>query len=94
MAYTQHRPDLISAKVGPLGGLTLYREISGQTWTRKLGPEDFLTPMETAVVLQVHRVTIYDWIKSELLTAYEGPDGSLLRWWDVWEFGQARGLLR
>ena len=93
MAYTQHRPDLISAKVGPLGGLTLYREISGQIWTRRILPDDFITPMEAAVVLKIHRVTIYDWIKSGLLTAYESADGSLLRWWDVWEFGRGRGLL-
>ena len=94
MAYTQHRPDLISAKVGPLGGLTLSREISGQTWTRKLGPEDFLTPMEAGVILGVHRVTMYDWIGNGFLPAHESPHGTLLRWWDVWEFGRARGLLR
>jgi excisionase family DNA binding protein len=76
-----------------MGGLTLFRTISGQTWSRKLGPEDFLTPMEAAVVLKVHRVTVYDWIKNKLLTAYESDDGLLLRWWDVWEFGRARGLL-
>ena len=94
MAYAPHRSDLITAHVGPLGGLTLYRTISGQVWTRKLGPEDFLTLMEAAVALKVHRVTMYDWVAQGLIPGYESEHGTLLRWWDVWQFGRARGLPR
>jgi len=93
MAYTQHRPDLISAEVGRLGGLTLYRTISGQVWTRKVAFEDFLTPMEAAVSIKVHRVTMYDWISQGLIPAYEGEYGNLLRWEEVWKFARIRGLL-
>lgn len=93
MAYTPHRSDLISAHFGPLGGLTLRRIISGQTWTRQVGLDDYLTPMEAAVVLDVHRVTMYDWLANDLLPKYQGPDGILLLWRDVQQFGRAKGLL-
>ena len=94
MAYPSHRSDLISARVGPMGDLTLYRRISGQTWTRKVKAQDLLTPMEAAVVLRAHRVTIYDWIRKGVIPAQDGrPDGVLLRWRDVRRFGQDRGVL-
>lgn len=93
MAYPQHRSDLISARVGPLGDLTLYRKISGQTWTRTVKAQGLLTPMEAAVVLRAHRVTVYDWIRNGVIRAEEGPDGVLLRWHHVRKFGRDRGLL-
>lgn len=94
MAYPQHRSDLITARVGPTGDLTLYRKISGQTWTRKVNPIDLLTPMEAAVAVGAHRVTVYDWIRSGALPALDGPDGLLLRWGDLRKFARARGLIR
>jgi hypothetical protein len=93
MAYPAHRSDLISARVGPLGELTLFRIISGQPWTRKVKAHDLLTPMEAAVVLRAHRVTVYDWIRNGVIPAQDGPDGIVLRWRDVRKFGQDRGLL-
>jgi excisionase family DNA binding protein len=93
MAYPPHRSDLISARVGPLGDLTLFRKINGQTWTRKVRLQGLLTPMETAVVLRAHRVTVYEWIRNGVIPAKDGPDGFLLRWRDVRKFGRERGLL-
>jgi len=93
MAYPPHRSDLISARVEPLGDLTLFRQIKGQTWTRKVKARDLLTPMEAAVVLQVHRVTMYDWIRNGVIPALDSPDGALLLWRDVRKFGRGRGLL-
>ena len=93
MAYPSHRSDLIDARVGPLGDLTLYRQISGQTWTRKVKAQDLLTPMEAAVVLRAHRVTVYDWIRNGVIPALDGADGILLRWCDVRKFGRDRRLL-
>ena len=94
MAYPQHRSDLIRARLGPLGDLTLFREISGQIWTRKVGARGLLTPMEAAVVLRVHRVTVYDWIRNGVIPALDGPDGVMLCWRDVRKFGRDRGRLR
>lgn len=93
MAYTGHRPDLITAEVSRLGAVTLHRTINGQVWTRKVGFSDFLSPMEAAVALKVHRVTMYDWIAQGLITPYEGEYGNLVLWEEVWKFGRLRGLL-
>ena len=93
MAYPQHRSDLISARVGHLGDLTLFRKISGQTWTRKVKAQGLLTPMEAAVVLRTHRVTVYEWIRNGVIPAQDSPHGTLLRWRDVRKFGRERGLL-
>ena len=93
MPYPQHRSDLISARMGPLGDLTLYRQISGQVWTRKVRAQDMLTPMEAAVVLRAHRVTMYDWIRNRVIPAHNSSHGVLLRWRDVRKFGRDRGLL-
>jgi len=93
MAYTGHRPDLISAEVGKLGWLTLYRTINGQVWSRRVGPSDFLSPMEAAVALKVHRTTVYDWMAQGLIQAYEGEYGHLVLWDQVWKFGRLKGIL-
>ena len=96
MAYQQHRPDLIRSKLGPMGNVTLFRRINGLEWTRIVRPQDFLTPMEAAVVLRVHRVTMYDWIAppAPLIPSQDGPHGVLLRWRDIRQFGQDHRLLR
>ena len=94
MAYAPHRSDLIKATLGPGAVLTLYREISGQTWSRRVTPNELLTPMEAAVALQVHRVTMYDWIDKGLLRGYESPHGTLLRWGEVYLFARNRGRPR
>ena len=93
MAYASHRSDLITAAHGYRGALTLYREISGQRWTRKVAPDECLTPMEAAVAVGVHRVTMYDWIEKGLVPAYQGEDGALLVWGEVYQFARARGLV-
>jgi excisionase family DNA binding protein len=94
MSYAPHRSDLISAELGARGALVLYREISGQTWTRRVALHEFLTLMEAAVVLQVHRITLYDWIEKGLLPRYKTEHGTLLIWGDVYDFARTRGLLR
>jgi excisionase family DNA binding protein len=95
MAYAQHRSDLISARLGPGGALTLFRAISGLRWVRRVPLDDYLTPMEAAVVLNVHRVTVYDWIAKGLVQSYQGAEGETwLRWGEVYQFGRTRGLLR
>ena len=93
MAYASHRSDLITAELGYRGALTLFREISGQRWTRKVAPDEYLTPMEAAVAVGVHRVTMYDWIEKDLLPAYQGDGGVLLVWGEVYHFARARGLV-
>ena len=93
MAYPQHRPDLISCRPGPGQSLTLYRQINGLEWTRVVKPSDYLTPMEAAVVLGVHRVTLYSWIRAEAIPVYQGTSGSLIRWRDLRDFGKANGYL-
>lgn len=92
MAYAPHRSDLISAELGPRGALVLYREISGQRWTRRVALNELLTPMEAAAALQVHRVTIYDWIDKGLLRRHQSEHGVLLSWGEVYQFARARGL--
>lgn len=49
--------------------------------------------MEAAVVLQVHRVTMYGWIRDGLIPSHSGPYGAVLRWRDVQNFGRDHGLL-
>ncbi len=93
MAYPQHRSDLIRARIGPAGILTLYRTINGLLWKREVRPNDFLTPMEAAVVLKVHRVTMYDWVGEGLIPSHESDYGVLLRWRDVKKFGKAQGRI-
>lgn len=93
MAYSQHRPDLIRGRIGPFGNLTLYRYISGQKWTREIRGQDFLTPMEAAVVLQVHRVTMHGWVSTGVIPSHSSDYGALLRWRDVRKFGKDHGLL-
>ena len=94
MPYPQHRPDLIRVRLSQTtGNLTLYRLIGGLEWTRRVGSNDFLTPMEAAKVLRVHRVTLYGWIKAEVIPVYEGDYGFLVRWRDLRKFGRDQGLL-
>jgi len=94
MAYPQHRSDLIDFDLQPGGGLTLVRVISGLDWFRSVGFNDYMTPMEAARVLNVHRVTMYDWINKGLLQRYENDAGETwLLWGDVYQFGRARGLV-
>ncbi len=93
MAHTPHRPDLISFELGPGSVLILHREISGFDWQHRVGLQDYLTPMEAAVVLQFHRVTMYDWISKGLIQGYQGNDGATwLLWREVYDFGRNRGL--
>jgi hypothetical protein len=94
MAYAPHRSERITAELGPRGALVLYREISGQVWTRRVAVNEFLTPMEAAVALRVHRVTMYDWIGKRLIQPYENEYGTLLLWGEVYRFAHTRGLLR
>ena len=97
MAYARHRSDLINYELHPGGALRLYREISGLPWVRDVALDDFLTPMEAAVVINVHRVTVYDWISGGLLQPYEPVEGgnreTWLLWGEVYQFGRARGLV-
>ena len=93
MPYAQHRPDLIRPRLGPTGNLILYRQIGDVEWMRKVGPNDVVTPMEAAVVLRVHRVTLYDWIGSGVIPAHQGGYGLLIRWRDLRKFGRDQGLL-
>lgn len=94
MAYTQHRPDLISFRLSPGQRLTLSRHINGLEWTRVVKPNDFLTPMEAAVVLGVHRVTLYSWIRAGAIKVHRGTYGSLICWRDLRDFGKANGYLQ
>ena len=94
MAYQQHRSDLIRGRIGPLGNLTLYRLINGLEWRREVSAQDFLTPMEAAVVLQVHRVTMHDWVSAGAIPSHPSPYGALLRWHDVRRFAKDHGLPR
>jgi hypothetical protein len=92
MSYAPHRPDLIRAKVGPLGNLTLFRLIGGLEWKREVGPNDPISPMEMAVVLGVHRVTAHGWVSAGAIPSHSSPHGSLIRWRDVQAFARANGL--
>jgi excisionase family DNA binding protein len=94
MAYAPHRIDLIRSEAAPRGAVVLYRTIAGLEWSRHVEREDYLTPMEAAVALGVHRVTMYDWISGDLLPAYEGEGGETwLLWGEVFDFvhGRKRG---
>ena len=94
MSPTQHRPDLIRVRRSRTGwDLTLYRLIGGLEWKRKVGPNDFLTLMEAGKVLQVHRVTLYDWISAGVIRAYPSKYGLRIRWRDLRKFGRDQGLL-
>lgn len=94
MSYPQHRSDLIEFDLQPGGALTLIRVISGQDWFRSVGFQDYLTPMEAARVLNVHRVTMYDWIGKGVLQRYQNDDHeALLLWGEVYQFGRARNLV-
>ena len=88
-----HRDDLISADIVLPELMILQRSIFGDTWTREVGPKDFVSPMEAGVALRVHRVTVYDWISKGLLKVHETEYGSRLRWGDVYKFAAKRGLL-
>jgi len=92
MAYSAHRPDLIRAKWGALGNLTLFRLISGQEWRRDVSQSDFITPMEAAVALGVHRVTMHGWVTAGAIRSHPSPHGALLQWRDVQAFARANGL--
>lgn len=93
MAYPQHRPDLIRGVLTPFGKLTLYRLINGLEWKRELSDKDFLTPMEAAVVLRVHRVTMHDWVAAGAIPSRRSESGALLLWRDVRAFGKLHGRL-
>ena len=93
MAYPQHRSDLIRGTLSPFGQLTLYRLINGLEWKRDVRDKDFLTPMEAAVVLRVHRVTMHDWVAAGAIPSHPTEHGALLRWRDVRAFGQLHGWL-
>ena len=94
MAYSQHRSDLIHFDLQPGGALTLVRVISGLDWFREVALNGYLTPMEAAAVLNVHRVTMYDWINQGLLTRYVSDEGEAwLLWGEVYQFGRTRGLV-
>jgi excisionase family DNA binding protein len=91
MAYPQHRSDLIEFELKPGGALTLIRVISGLDWFRSVGFQDYLTPMEAAKVLGVHRVTMYDWIASGLIHRYGHEQGETwLLWGEIYQFGLER----
>lgn len=91
MAYPQHRSDLIEFDLQPDGALTLIREISGFDWFRSVGLKDYLTAMEAARVLGIHRVTMYDWVEKGLLNRYQNNEGDLvLLWGEVYKLGLAR----
>src|SRR3990172_3597463 len=93
MAYPKHRSDLIRGRIGPAGNITLYRFINGLLWKREIRWNDFLTPMEAAVVLKVHRVTMHDWVRDGLIPSHASEYGALLRWRDVKKFGKAHGRI-
>jgi len=94
MTYAPHRSDLISFEIVRGSALVLHRVISGLDWQRRVGLEEYLTPMEAAVALQVHRVTVYDWIAKGVIPAYEGQDGQTwLLWREVYDFGSQTGRI-
>jgi hypothetical protein len=87
LAYAQHRPDLIRSEPAPRLAVRLFRTIAGLEWSRLVEREDYLTPMEAAVALGVHRVTMYDWIAKEWVQAYDSEDGETwLNWGEVYDF--------
>ena len=93
MVYQPHRSDLITGRIGPSGILTLYRLINGLQWKREVRSNDFLTPMEAAVVLKVHRVTMHDWVRDRVIPSHPSEYGALLRWRDVKKFGKPHGRI-
>lgn len=92
MAYAPHRPELIDAQADLRGKLTLYRTINGLVWKREVRGNEPITPMEAAVVLGVHRVTMHNWVTQRAIPSYQGSHGALLRWSDVKDFARAHGL--
>lgn len=91
MAYAPHRPDLIRSEPAPRGAVWLFRTIAGLEWSRHVEREDYLTPMEAAVALGVHRVTMYDWIAKGWVQPYEGADGETwLNWGEIFDFVHGR----
>jgi hypothetical protein len=92
MAYAPHRPELIDAQSDLRGKLTLYRTINGLLWKREVSGDEPITPMEAAVVLRVHRVTMHNWVSAGAIPSYHGSHGTLLRWSDVKSFAKSQGL--
>lgn len=83
---------MIRAEIGLLGNLTLFRLINGLEWRREVSLNDYVTPMEMAVALGVHRVTAHGWVSAGAIPSRKTPHGTLLRWRDVQAFGKANGL--
>ena len=97
MGYVQPQKNL-TARWLPEGGAVLVLHYRGRNWERRLRPNDRVTVIEAAALLDVSRTAPYQWIQQgrircSLSPRPEGLATKVIRLSDLRQFGLENGFL-
>ena len=72
MGYVQPQKNL-TAEWLPGGGAVLILRYRGRDWKRRLSPNDLVTVIEAAALLNVSRTALYQWIEQGRIQCSRSP---------------------
>ena len=97
MGYVQPQKNLTAEWLSS-GGAVLILRYRGRDWKRRLSPNDLVTVIEAAALLNVSRTALYQWIEQGRIRCSRSPSpkgraSKVIRLSDLRQFGLDNGFL-